>query len=227
MLVIDDVVSVRLLDVNETLLLTDVAGSGSFLSGVLPAPVGDVTVALGGEVIGGIGRNPWTPLASANVVGERLLREATDVDGAGTTCGPLGGILGSILTSTILFWAVFSCNVGCWAKLMLNFGGEGLLSVLSETKLDFLALFCSWSAAMAAGGFLMKNVLIVSRLVLVAVVGCLSLLITISDEEVLFPEDRLPVGGDCSDGGGPVMMDFVYPSPFPLSSLVSRILTMS
>lgn len=94
---------------------------------------------------------------------------------------------------------------------MLNFGGEGLLSVLSETKIDFLALFCSWSAAMAAGGFLMKNVLIVSRLVLVAVAGCLSLLITISDEEVLFPEeDRLPDGGDCSDGGGgPVMMDFV------------------
>uniref|UniRef100_A0A8D8G0R7 (northern house mosquito) hypothetical protein n=1 Tax=Culex pipiens TaxID=7175 RepID=A0A8D8G0R7_CULPI len=113
-LVVDNVVSVRLLDVNETLLLTDVTGSGSFLSGVLPAPVGpDVSVALGGEVTGGIGRNPWTPLASANVVGERLLREATGVDGAGTTWGPLGGILGSILTSTILFWAVFSCNVGC------------------------------------------------------------------------------------------------------------------
>lgn len=125
-----DVVSVRLLDVNDTVLLVDEIGSGSFLSGVLPAAI-DVTIALGGELTGGIGRKPWTPLANANVVGERLLRDVGGAAGAGITCGPLGGIFGSILTSTILFCAVFSCNVGCCAKLMLNFGGEVLLSVLS------------------------------------------------------------------------------------------------
>lgn len=160
---VDAVVSVTLLEVNDT-LLTD--ASGSFFSGVTLL-TGDVTVALGGEFTGGIGLNPWTLLASANVVGDRLF--LVEDPGAATTCGPLGGILGSILTSTILFWAVFSCNVGCCAKLMLIFdGGEVLLSVLS------------------CGGC-----------------GPAWLLLVL------------------------LMMDFVYPSPFPLSSLVSRIFTMS
>lgn len=97
-----DVVSVRLLDVNDTVLLVDVTGSASFLSGVLPT-VGEVTVALGGEFTGGIGRNPWTHLANANVVGDKLDRDVGVAVGAGTTCGPLGGNFGSILTSTILF----------------------------------------------------------------------------------------------------------------------------
>lgn len=93
-----DVVSVRLLDVSDA-LLEDVAGSCSFFSGV------DLLItvaALGGELIGGIGLNPWTLRASANVVGERLFRDGV-VTGAGTTWGPFGGILGIILTSTILF----------------------------------------------------------------------------------------------------------------------------
>lgn len=76
-----DVVSVRLLDVNETLLV-DVAGSGSFFSGVTML-LGEVTVALGGEFTGGIGRNPCTLLARANVVGERLFRDCEP--GAGAT----------------------------------------------------------------------------------------------------------------------------------------------